>query len=137
MQIKTYTSSMRAAVPVVSAQNPFVSSACVYRIRPVKRIHRLYVSWALPPLLSLYRCKPNVYIEHLLGHEGSGSLLSSLKAEGLATGIWAGVGSDGYHYSSAASMFVVEIELTLRGVSQWTCVVEKLFGVRSHDAVYH
>ena len=37
-----------------------------------------------------YRAKPQGYLSHLLGHEGSGSVLSLLKKKGLANELSAG-----------------------------------------------
>jgi len=42
-----------------------------------------------------YKNAPSKYIAHILGHEGKGSLLSYLIAEGLANSLSAG-GSDSY-----------------------------------------
>ena len=46
----------------------------------VKDAHTLCVTFQLPPLLKAYRKKADEYLSHLIGHEGSGSLLSLLKA---------------------------------------------------------
>ena len=50
----------------------------------VKQGHALTVTFQLPSLLREYAAKAEDYVSHLVGHEGSGSLLSALKAKGCA-----------------------------------------------------
>lgn len=59
--------------------------------------------------------------------EGAGSLLSLLKAKGLATGLSAGVGDGGYDRSSAGYMFTVNINLTDSGLEHVLDVVGLLY----------
>jgi secreted Zn-dependent insulinase-like peptidase len=61
------------------------------RIVPIKKNHRLIVSWQLPSTIGDYKCKTTFYLSHLIGHEGPGSLLSALKQLGYATELSAGV----------------------------------------------
>ena len=61
------------------------------------------------------------------GHEGVGSLLSRLKALGLATDLSAGVSNSGQEQSSAAWIFSVSVTLTPRGHAEWERVVDTLF----------
>ena len=73
---------------------PFQDQAPLFvRYQPVKNLHRLEISWIIPSCNEAvdYRRKCDHYIGHLLGHEGPGSILSSLKARGLATELSAGV----------------------------------------------
>jgi insulysin len=73
---------------------PFQDQAPLFvRYQPVKNLHRLEISWIIPSCNEAidYRRKCDHYIGHLLGHEGPGSVLSSLKARGLATELSAGV----------------------------------------------
>lgn len=68
------------------------SLAQVRRVVPLRDSHAVSVSWALQPSPRKdYRTKAHVYLGHLLGHEGPGSLLSALKSHSLATGVCAGV----------------------------------------------
>ena len=46
----------------------------------VKDQHRICITFQLPSLHSQYSKKADEYLSHLIGHEGAGSLLSSLKA---------------------------------------------------------
>lgn len=73
--------------------SPLSSTACatITRVAMVKNVHLLYLAWAFPSTYTTYRTQPALYLSHLLGHEGAGSLLSCLKSESLATGVSAGV----------------------------------------------
>ncbi|KAI1891903.1 hypothetical protein AGOR_G00148510 [Albula goreensis] len=48
----------------------------LYRVIPVRKVHALTITWALPPQGKYYRVKPLHYISWLIGHEGTGSILS-------------------------------------------------------------
>lgn len=45
---------------------------------------KLSFSWIIDYTLPHYRSNPTSYLNHILGHEGENSLLSFLRAEGLA-----------------------------------------------------
>ncbi|CAL8470131.1 g9673 [Coccomyxa elongata] len=82
----------------------------------VRQGHQLTVTFQLPSLLTAYREKAEDYISHLVGHEGNGSLLSALKAAGLASSLSAGVSESGYERNSALFVFDVTITLTEAGL---------------------
>lgn len=67
-----------------------------------------------------YKNAPSRYVSHILGHEGKGSLLSYLIAEGLANSLSAG-GSDSY---DCYSEFEVMINLTDKGFEN----IERVIG---------
>lgn len=52
------------------------------------------------------------YLSHLVGHEGSGSLLSLLKAKGWANGLSAGP----YESATDWANFIVSVECTESGI---------------------
>lgn len=93
--------------PDISWETPYTSAIAkcglpfaptsfkLYRIIPVKDRHNLSITWQLPPQIAKFKSKPCDYIAHLLGHEGEGSLLSTLKKKTWVTTCVAGVGSDG------------------------------------------
>uniref|UniRef100_A0A3Q2WKC3 Nardilysin convertase n=1 Tax=Haplochromis burtoni TaxID=8153 RepID=A0A3Q2WKC3_HAPBU len=62
-------------------QQPFDTPAFnkLYRVVPVRKVHALTISWAVPPQGKHYRVKPLHYISWLIGHEGTGSILSLLR----------------------------------------------------------
>ena len=62
----------------------------------VKDKRSLDLCWIIDNQVPFYRSPPSKYVSHLLGHEGKGSLLSFLIAEGLATSLSAG-GSDSFN----------------------------------------
>ncbi len=116
----------------LEAGMPFpLSSPMVYRIRPVKDTNKLLLHWQLPPQCEHYRSDPCMYLSHVVGHEGKGSLYSALQAKGWATGLVAGVFEDGHQTNTAFSIFTVSFTLTEKGMSHWEDVVELLFSLLS------
>ncbi|CAK0908294.1 unnamed protein product, partial [Prorocentrum cordatum] len=57
---------------------------------PVSDIRSATFQFVLPGQRRHWRSKPGLYIAHLVGHEGRGSLLAALKQRGLATELHAG-----------------------------------------------
>ena len=84
----------------------------------VKQGHNLTLTFQLPSLFHAYKAKPEDYVSHLLGHEGRGSLLAALKAQGWASAISAGVSESGYERNSAVFVFEVTVTLTEAGLHQ-------------------
>ncbi|HBQ41034.1 MAG TPA: hypothetical protein DD808_10755, partial [Halieaceae bacterium] len=70
-----------------------------------------------------YRSNPLAYLGNLVGHEGKGSLLSQLKAEGLAETLAAGSGL-GWR---GGALFSISIGLTEEGLAQQDRVLQLLF----------
>jgi len=100
----------------------------VYRIIPIrKNYHWLTLAWVLPPTIQHYRHKSTEYLCHLLGHEGRGSLLSSLKARGLASQLVAGVNGDCTGLNQSFSVLSLAINLTVKGVINWLEVVKAIY----------
>jgi nardilysin len=104
---------------------PFHSSSLnkLYRIVPVKDRHTLTLTWQIPSMCPYWRTKPNDYLGHLLGHEASGSILSSLKHRGWAMGCSAGTGEDGEGNASTHALFMFQISLSKAGMKCWEEVV--------------
>jgi secreted Zn-dependent insulinase-like peptidase len=92
-------------------------------IRPEASQRQLELSFPMPNYSDRYRSKPLSYIGNLVGHEGEGSLLSLLKAEGLAEGLGAGSGI-AYRGGSA---FSISVSLTEAGLAQRDQVVAQVF----------
>ncbi|MEM1114471.1 MAG: insulinase family protein, partial [Pseudomonadota bacterium] len=93
------------------------------RITPQATLRELQVSFPLPEYREFYRAKPLSYLGNLVGHEGAGSLLSQLKAEGLAESLGAGSGLAW----RGGSMFSVSVSLTEKGVAEQDRILELLF----------
>jgi len=95
----------------------------ILRMEPVKDLRRMTLGFALPDLRALAGSKPAELIAFVLGHEGAGSLLSALKAEGLATGLSAGAEADTHDYGS----FELTVNLTPQGLVQYERVLSMVF----------
>ncbi|KAL7479898.1 hypothetical protein ACHAW6_005617 [Cyclotella cf. meneghiniana] len=99
----------------------------VYYIVPVKDRHTLTLTWQIPSMCPYWRTKPADYLGHLLGHEASGSILSSLKHRGWAMGCSAGTGEDGQGDASTHALFMFQASLSKAGMECWEEVVRVVF----------
>ena len=93
------------------------------QVQPQATLRQLEVSFPVPDYRSAYRSNPLGYLGNLVGHEGSGSLLARLKAEGLAESLGAGSGL-GWR---GGALFSVSIGLTEDGLAQQDRVLQLLF----------
>ena len=94
------------------------------RIMPVKDLRSCAFQFMLPQQSPMrWRTKPCRYLSFLLGHEGKGSVLSALKAQGLATELSAGPMMD----DAGICIFEVGIQLTEKGEEQLQWVGELVF----------
>lgn len=93
------------------------------KVQPLATRQQLEVSFPVPDYRDQYRVNPGAYLGNLVGHEGEGSLLSRLKAEGLAQELAAG---DGLAWPGGA-LFSVRISLTEKGAEQPGRVLQLLF----------
>jgi len=71
----------------------------------------------------LYHSSPIRYINHLLGHEGKGSILHALKEKNWATGL----SSYPYHSGSSFAIQSVRVEITEQGFQNKHAVVACVF----------
>jgi secreted Zn-dependent insulinase-like peptidase len=92
-------------------------------ILPVKDRRQLSLVFPVPSVEAHLRSKPTLYISHLLGHEGKGSLLSLLKDKGWSDGLSAGLGLR--HPNNAT--ISVSIKLTESGLTNVDDVVTYVF----------
>ena len=101
-------------------------------IAPIKQDRTLVLKFATGNLDNHWKSKPDFVISHLVGHEGQGSLLSSLKKDNLALSL-----SAGFEQHSFASIFDVTIELTPSGLDKVNTVIERFFSyiefLKSHE----
>ncbi len=93
------------------------------QIQPQATLRQLDLAFPIPDYRKAYDVKPVSYLGNLVGHEGGGSLLSQLKAEGLAEGLSAGGGLSW----PGGGLFNVSISLTERGVQEHQRVVALFF----------
>lgn len=92
-------------------------------IKPHKSSNRLVMSFALPDIQPWYCYKLVSFLAHLLGDEGPGSLLATLKKQGWANQLSAGGGIDGSNYKD----FTIAVELTHLGRQHYQRIVELTF----------
>lgn len=92
-------------------------------INPIKNTRTLSLVFPIDSLAAYYREKPVQYLSNLIGHEGEGSLLSSLKEKGLADSLSAGSGFNNLEYAT----FNVTIKLTQEGLASYQDIVKEVF----------
>ncbi|RLA48994.1 MAG: peptidase M16 [Gammaproteobacteria bacterium] len=93
------------------------------QVQPLATLRQLQVSFPIADYRDLYSEKPVSYLGNLVGHEGEGSLLSQLKAEGLAESLSAGAGL-GWR---GGALFSVSISLTEKGAADYDRVLQLLY----------
>ncbi|KAL0714663.1 hypothetical protein Bca4012_021642 [Brassica carinata] len=90
---------------------------------PIKKGHKLTVSWPITPSIHHYEEAPCMYLGHLIGHEGEGSLFHALKTLGWATRLYAGEGDWTLDYA----FFNVSVDLTDAGHDHLQDIIGLLF----------
>ncbi len=90
------------------------------RIEPVADVRQLMLEFPMPSTKAHWMSKPAHLLGFILGHEGEGSLLSQLKAEGLATGL----GASGNDETRDYGRFYVSVQLTPAGLQNYERVLE-------------
>ncbi|XP_056282428.1 nardilysin-like isoform X2 [Pseudoliparis swirei] len=99
----------------------------LYRVVPVGKVHALNITWALPPQGDQYRVKPLHYISWLIGHEGSGSILSVLRKKCWALALFGGNSETGFDQNTTYSIFSISITLTDLGLQNFYEVTHLVF----------
>ena len=99
------------------------SLPALLKFKTLKHDPTLALMFPLQDLEPYWRERPGSYIAHLLGHEGQGSLLSELKAQGWALGLFASTSDTGI----TTSAFNVHISLTEEGYQNWDQVTGYVF----------
>tara|TARA_R110000737_G_scaffold36970_2_gene56767 strand:- start:5031 stop:7838 length:2808 start_codon:yes stop_codon:yes gene_type:complete len=92
-------------------------------VQPVKNDQQLIISFAMPSIDKFYRQKPESIIAYLIGHEGSGSILSLLKSKQWALALTAGSGINGSNFKD----FNISISLSELGEQHITAIVSMVF----------
>lgn len=103
---------------------PYKEMSRIYRIAPIKSIHKLILSWQLPPSVRLYKSKPLHILSSIIGYEGPGSLFSGLKSFDYANNLSAGLSGSNMEDNSMFSLFSVNITLSNKGLANWPHVVK-------------
>ncbi|KAM8914849.1 nardilysin-like isoform 1-T2 [Spinachia spinachia] len=99
----------------------------LYRVVPVRKVHALNITWALPPQEMYYRVKPLHYISWLIGHEGTGSILSVLRKKCWALALFGGNSETGFDQNTTYSIFSISITLTDDGFQNFYEVTHLVF----------
>ncbi|KAJ8377820.1 hypothetical protein AAFF_G00251390 [Aldrovandia affinis] len=99
----------------------------LYRVVPVRKVHALTITWALPPQEKHYRVKPLHYISWLIGHEGTGSILSLLRKKCWALALFGGNSETGFDQNTTYSIFSISITLTDEGYHNFYQVADLVF----------
>lgn len=99
----------------------------IYRIVPIKKLHKLVLTWQLPSTMAAYKTKPLNFLGHLIGYEGPGSILSALKVEGYANGVSAGTSGSNMEDNSMFSIFSITVKLTNKGMANWIHVCKVIY----------
>uniref|UniRef100_A0A4W6E603 Nardilysin convertase n=1 Tax=Lates calcarifer TaxID=8187 RepID=A0A4W6E603_LATCA len=93
----------------------YMTLAVQSKVVPVRKVHALNITWALPPQEKYYRVKPLHYISWLIGHEGTGSILSVLRRKCWALALFGGNSETGFDQNTTYSIFSISITLTDEG----------------------
>ncbi|MCK6262671.1 insulinase family protein [Vibrio sp. ZSDE26] len=117
--VNNHLSNKRISVPyaIESSTNIFV------QVEPVKDIRKLTIAFPLANIDNYYQSKPLSYLAHLLGYEGEGSLMLSLKDQGLITSLSAGGGVNGNNYRE----FTISCSLTPEGLNNTDLIIQSIF----------
>jgi insulysin len=93
------------------------------KIEPIHSAQRLIITFALPSQVGLYRSKPLTVLSHIIGDEGTGSLLNYLKQRDWAIGLSAGGGVEGSNFKD----FNINLQLTPKGAANIEEIVTATF----------
>lgn len=99
------------------------STSILVNVEPVKEIRKLILTFPMPSMDEYYREKPLSYFAHLLGYEGSGSLMLALKEQNWITSLSAGGGTSGSNYRE----FTVSCALTPTGLEHIDEITQAVF----------
>eukprot|EP00903_Cladosiphon_okamuranus_P005475 g5460.t1 len=87
---------------------------------PLKESRQLALSWPLPPTRVHKRSKPTIYVSHLLGYEGEGSLHKLLHERGWVSSLSAGSMITGIDFQ----LFRLSLSLTEEGERHTDEIIE-------------
>ncbi|XP_046617809.1 nardilysin-like [Neodiprion virginianus] len=99
----------------------------IYKIKPVKDVCQVELTWALPSLHHLYKSKPHQYVSWIIGHEGKGSLISYLRKKMWCLDIFSGNGESAFEHTSLYALFSLSLVLTEDGHKHLKEVLDAVF----------
>ena len=117
----------RGVMPTVYAADylPPRAALRMLRMEPIKDLRQLRLLFPLPGQRGDWPHKSAELLGFLLGNEGAGSLLATLKAQGLATSLSAGAQSASAQYGA----FELQIGLTPQGLQDVPRVLQTVFAM--------
>lgn len=99
----------------------------IYKIKPVKDVCQVDLTWAMPPLHDLYKSKPHQYVSWIIGYEGKGSLISYLRKRMWCLDLVSGNGESGFEHSSMYALLSLSLMLTEQGHKHLDEVLNAIF----------
>ena len=90
---------------------------------PLKKLHKLELSFPMPSEISKYRERPLFYLAHFIGDEGPGSLHAVLRKRGWLTSLTASASS----LDRVQALFSVEMDLTEEGMKHIPEIIRAFF----------
>ncbi|XP_003401691.1 nardilysin isoform X1 [Bombus terrestris] len=87
----------------------------IYKMKPIKDVCQVELTWCMPPLHDMYKSKPHHYISWIVGYEGKGSLISYLREKMWCLGIFSGNAERGFEHNSMYGLFSLSLMLTEQG----------------------
>jgi secreted Zn-dependent insulinase-like peptidase len=81
------------------------------------------IAFPVPSAFNYKNSQPISYLSNLIGHEGSGSLLSELKSQQLVDSLSAGAQFD----TNQQAMFMITMRLTEQGLTQQESILKTVF----------
>lgn len=130
-QLESWVTSKFSAIPNTNVSQPSFdmplfqedSLPALLKVSPTMDKRTLSLVFPIPSTKKEYRNKPTYFISNLIGHEGKGSLFSSLKNQGLVESLSAGTGID----TGNDAMFNISFRLTQKGLANWETIVTETF----------
>ena len=116
-------------------EEPTPSDTDAYVLASLQSQRELSVQWVLPydrsspenafaDRIQKRYFRDDLFLSHILGHEGPDSVLADLRRRGLATGLGAGSGEDTDQFRT----FDVSVQLTQKGLKEWRSVLSTIRG---------
>lgn len=93
------------------------------QIKPLKQLHKLNITFALPDIKQWYKSKMSSFVAHLINYEGPDSLFELLRQKNLINMLNAGNGIQGSNFKD----FNISFELTELGEQNLDEVLEHTF----------
>ncbi|KAH6383666.1 hypothetical protein HBI60_254920 [Parastagonospora nodorum] len=91
--------------------------------KPVLDSRSLEIQFGYYDDMELYGSHPSVYLSHLAGHQGPGSILAHIKAKGWASAL----GASGTTLCPGSGLFSISVTLTEKGLENYKEVAKVVF----------